>query len=74
MFHFLIKGTLRQVLSLVVISPQVGESVVEDITVVGEDDDRFIPTGFTAIVKAHDDGESYMLHTIYLNVMCLYQF
>ncbi|KAK2551890.1 Multivesicular body subunit 12B [Acropora cervicornis] len=38
-------------------SREVGESVVEDITVVGEDDDRFIPTGFTAIVKAHDDDE-----------------
>lgn len=38
-------------------SREVGESVVEDITVIGEDDDRFIPTGFTAIVKAHDDDE-----------------
>ena len=74
MFQLLIKDTLRQVLSLVVISPQVGESVVEDIAVISEDDDRFIPTGFTAIVKAHDDGESYMLHAIYLNVMRLYQF
>mgnify|MGYP006973433991 CR=1 FL=1 len=69
MFQLLIKDTLRQVLSLVVISPQVGESVVEDITVISEDDDRFIPTGFTAIAKAHDDGESHMLHAIYLNVM-----
>lgn len=44
-------------LQLVVISPQVGESVVEDITIIGEDDDR-LPTGFTSIMKAHDDGES----------------
>ena len=61
--QLLIKDTLRQVLSLVVISPQVGESVVEDIAVISEDDDRFIPTGFTAIVKAHDDGESYICFT-----------
>lgn len=33
-----------------------GENVIEDLTVIGEDDP--VVAGFTAITKAHDDGLS----------------
>ena len=34
-----------------------GENVIEDLTVIGEDDP--VVAGFTAITKAHDDGLCY---------------
>ena len=34
-----------------------GENIIEDLTVIGEDDPMV--AGFSAITKAHDDGLSY---------------
>lgn len=50
-----------------------GENVIEDLTVIGEDDPMV--AGFTAITKAHDDGLSYsflLLLLLFLRVRVLF--
>ena len=46
-----------------------GENIIEDLTVIGEDDP--VVAGFTAITKAHDDGRYYsflLLLLLFLHV------
>lgn len=49
-----------------------GENIIEDLTVIGEDDP--VVAGFTAITKAHDDGLSYsfLLLLLFLHVRVLF--
>lgn len=49
-----------------------GENIIEDLTVIGEDDP--VVAGFTAITKAHDDGSSYsfLLLLLLLHVRVLF--
>lgn len=49
-----------------------GENIIEDLTVIGEDDP--VVAGFTAITKAHDDGLSYsfLLLLLLLHVRVLF--
>ena len=53
-----------------------GENIIEDLTVIGEDDP--VVAGFTAITKAHDDGRYYsfllllLLLLLFLHVRVLF--
>lgn len=50
-----------------------GENIIEDLTVIGEDDP--VVAGFTAITKAHDDGRYYsflLLLLLFLRVRVLF--
>lgn len=50
-----------------------GENIIEDLTVIGEDDP--VVAGFTAITKAHDDGLSYsllLLLLLFLHIRVLF--
>lgn len=50
-----------------------GENIIEDLTVIGEDDP--VVAGFTAITKAHDDGLYYsflLLLLLFLHVRVLF--
>lgn len=51
-----------------------GENIIEDLTVIGEDDP--LVAGFTAITKAHDDGRYYsfllLLLLLFVHVRVLF--